>query len=157
MNIKEIAEEAYEILKPSIQKLLIEKAKRKDMHIVVMHPGIKPWETSFEEAILVEFSLTDKDKWENPYDVLARAKAKQAWRDGKDNVHKHLIAPATLNNGEVAFYGSFVHEGVVVAASGVEGWFDVLISGWMAVAIQQLAQEWYQKFKTDNPGSAYLN
>ncbi|MDC7219125.1 MAG: hypothetical protein PQJ59_04230 [Spirochaetales bacterium] len=157
MDLKNIAEQAYELLEPSIKKLLKEKAKREDMHIVVMNPAVKPWEASFEEAILAEFSLTDKSGWANPYDDLARGKAKQAWRDGKSNVHKHLIAPATLKTGDVAFYGSFEHEGVIVGASGVEGWYDVLVCGLMAVAIQQLAQAEYQKFKSENPMSPYLD
>lgn len=157
MNIKKISEEAYTLLKPSIEELLKKKAKRIDMHIVVMNPTLKPWESPFEEAILSEFSTTDKSGWENPYDELARAKALQAWRDGRSNVHKHLLAPATLKKGDVAFYGSFEHEGVIVAASGVEGWFDVLVSGWMAIAIQQLAQDSYQNFKTEYPGSPYIS
>jgi hypothetical protein len=157
MNIKKLSEEAYELLKPSIEKLLSEKAKRKDMHIVVMDPGTKPWETTFEDAILAEFSTTDKKEWKIPFDELARAKAKQAWRDGSDNVRKQLLAPATLRTGDVVYYGSFEHEGVIVAASGVEGWFDVLVSGWMALAIQQLAQDSFQKFKDTNPAAAYLD
>ncbi|MGL1890298.1 MAG: hypothetical protein OCD02_01670 [Spirochaetaceae bacterium] len=157
MDIKKISEQAYELILPSIHKLQDSYAKRKDMHIVVMDPRFHPWELDFESAILAEFSTTQKESWENPYDVLARAKAKQAWRDGRDNVHKHLISPATLKDGDVTFYGSFEYEGVIVAASGVEGWFDVLVCGWMAIAIQQLAQDYYQKFKTENPGLPYLS
>ncbi|QGG79676.1 hypothetical protein GH975_03465 [Litorivicinus lipolyticus] len=36
------------------------------------------------------------------------------------------------------FYGSFVYGSVIVACSGVEQWFDVLVSGWVAVAFEQL-------------------
>lgn len=157
MNHKDIAEEAIRILIPTISMLLREKAKRTDMHVVVMNPVKKPWECHFEEAILHEKALSDPSGWEHPYDELARAKAYQAWRHGKSNVHAHLIAPAVLADGDVAFYGSFEYEGVIVAASGVEGWFDVLVSGWIAVAIQQLAQDRYQRFKAERPTARYIS
>lgn len=156
MKHKIIAESAISLLEPSIIKLLSEKAKRTDMHIVVMDPLKKPWEASFEEAILLEKSLSDKAGWENPYADFALAKARQAWRDGSDNARKQLLAPATLAAGEIVHYGSFEYQGVIVAASGVEPWFDLLVSGWVALAIQQLAQDYYQKFKSANPTAAYL-
>lgn len=157
MNHKKLAERAYEIIKPSIEKLLKEEAKREDMHIVVMNPTMKPWEATFEEAILLEISVTDRNKWENPYDEMALGKAKQAWRDGRSNVEKHLMSPATLKDGDVAFYGSFEYQGVIVAASGVEGWFDQLVSGWMALTIQQLAMDYYQKFKARPTLESYIS
>ena len=156
MNHLKIAVSAINLLEPSISKLLSEKAKRTDMHIVVMDPTKKPWEVSFEEAILLEKSLSDKSHWENPYDEFARAKARQAWCDRSDNVRKHLLAPATLSVGEIVHYGTFEYRGVIVGSSGVEPWLDVLVSGWVALAIQQLAQDYYQNFKTENPTAAYL-
>ena len=157
MNHLAITEEAFELLEPTIRILLHSKAKREDMHIVVMNPTKKPWESSFDEAILFETSLTDRSGWENPYDVVAREKARQSWKDGYDNVRKHLLAPATLAIGDLAFYGSFEYGGVVVAASGVESWYDALISGWMAVTIHQLAQRDYSLFKQDHPTDRFLS
>lgn len=157
MKHKSIAESAISLLEPSIAKLLSENAKRTDMHIVVMDPSKKPWEVSFEEAILLEKSLSDKCQWELPFDDFARAKARQAWRDGSDNARKQMLGPATLTTGDIVHYGSFEYQGVIVAASGVEPWFDLLVSGWVALAIQQLAQDDYQKFKIANPTAAYLD
>jgi hypothetical protein len=151
-----LAKEAVRLLKPSIRKLLEEKAKRQDMHIVVMDPTKKPWECPFEEAVLYEESITDKSSWENPYDEMAIAKARQAWRNGRSNFHAQMLSPATLKDGDLVFHGSFEYEGVLVAASGVEGWFDVLVCGWVALAIQQLAQDAFQKFLISNPGARYL-
>ena len=156
MNHSSICEEAVSLLTPSIEKLLAEKAKRKDMHVVIMNPTLKPWESSFEDAVLLEHSFTDKSVWENPYDELARAKAKQAWREGRSNRDLFQKAPAALCDGDVAFYGSFEYEGVIVAASGVEGWYDVLICGWIAMAVQQLAQAELQAFKQENPMGRYI-
>ncbi len=156
MDHKELAREAIDLLYPTIKALLAEKAKRNDMHIVVMDPTRKPWECTFEEAVLYEYSMTDPSLWENPYDQMAREKAKQAWRDGRSNMHKHLTAPATLKRGDLAFYGSFDYEGVIVASSGVEPWFDVLVCGWVAVAVQQLAQADYQAFKAAQPMERWI-
>ncbi len=156
MNHRFLCEEAVRMLVPSIEKLLSEKAKRKDMHIVIMDPCLKPWEASFEDAVLYEYSFTPESVWGNPYDELARAKAAQAWREGRSNRALFQSAPALIRDGDVAFYGSFEYEGVIVAASGVEAWFDVLISGWIAMAVQQLAQAELQVFKQENPASRYI-
>ncbi len=156
MDHKKLAKEAIELLIPTIKELLSTRAKREDMHIVVMNPTIKPWESTFESAILYEYSMTDKKNWANPYDEIARGKAQQSWRDGRNNVYKHLHCPATLKSGDIAYYGSFDYEGVIVASSGVEPWFDVLVSGWVAITIQQLAQAEYQAFTTKNPMERYL-
>ena len=157
MDHKKIAQDSFELIKPSVTKLLKERALREDMHIVVMNPTIKPWESTFEDAILVEFSTTDKKDWKKPFDTYALDKARQAWRDGRSNVTKHLLSPATLKDGDVAFYGSFEYEGVIVAASGVEGWFDQLVSGWMALTVQQLCQDYYQKLKSRETMEIYIN
>ncbi|MDC7235401.1 MAG: hypothetical protein PQJ58_19390 [Spirochaetales bacterium] len=157
MNHESICKTALMILEPAIKKLLAEKAKREDMHIVIMNPLLHPWDCSFEEAILLEHSTTDKSNWQIPFDEFALAKAKQAWRDGRSNKEKHLMAPATLQDGDIAFYGSFEHNGVIVAASGVEPWYDVMVSGWIAVAIQQFAQAEYEQFKSENPMKPYID
>jgi hypothetical protein len=157
MNHGLIAEEAIRLLTPSIEVLLREKAKRTDMHVVIMDPTLKPWESSFEDAVLLEHSFTERSGWENPYDELARAKAEQAWRLGRSNRELFQNAPALLRDGDVAFYGSFEYEGVIVAASGVEAWYDVLVSGWIATAVQQLAQAEFQTWKEANPAGRYID
>lgn len=151
MNHYQLAVESVELCLPSIEKLLNERAKRQDMHIVVMDPRFQPWEKTFEESVLYEYSIGDKESWAVDFQSVALQKAKQSWRVGRSNMHAHLFAPASLRVGEVAFYGAFDHEGIIVAASGVEGWFDVLVCGWIAISFQQLAQEWYQGFKAAEP------
>lgn len=146
-----LAAESVELCLPSIKKLLKERAKRQDMHIVIMDPRYKAWEKNFEDSVLYEYSLGDKASWSVDFQSVALQKAEQSWRVGHSNMYTHLFAPASLRVGDVAFYGSFDHNGIIVAASGVESWFDVLVSGWIAVAFQQLAQEWYNNFKIDEP------
>lgn len=55
-SMKDITQDAIDIVKPSIDKLF-ERTNRKELHIVVMNPHLKPWEASFEDAILYEESL----------------------------------------------------------------------------------------------------
>ena len=50
---------------------------------------------------------------------------------------------ASLREDELRFFSSFVYVDVV-ACSGVQQWYDMLISGWIAVAIEQLFMHEYQ-------------
>ncbi|PKF63305.1 hypothetical protein CW745_00160 [Psychromonas sp. psych-6C06] len=147
---KQLAIDAIKLVTPAIERLF-EQTNRKELHIVVMNPTLKPWESSFDEAILYEISLGKPKTWTIPFDQLARKKAQQAWRDGSANVNHQSIHPTSLREGDLLFYGSFVYGNIVVACSGVEQWFDMLVSGWVAVAIEQLAMHDYQTNKIQNP------
>ena len=132
-----LAAVAVELVKPSIEALF-QRTNRKELHIVIMDPRIKPWEASFEDAILYQESIRTLDTWELPFDEFARSKAEQAWREGKPNILLQTLHPSSLRENDLAFYGSFVYGNIVVACSGVEQWFDMLVSGWVALAFEQL-------------------
>jgi len=134
----EIAKQAIELVKPSIEALF-EHTVRKELHIVVVDPRVKPWEASFDDAILYEYTMRNSDVWQAPYDEFARNKARQAWREQQPNGVIQQLHPSSLRSEDVPFYGSFVYGNVVVGCSGVQQWFDVLISGWVALAFEQLA------------------
>ena len=153
---EQLAREAVELVMPAISELLGKYAKRKQLHIVVMDPGMKPWEGSFLKAVLYERSVGEPGKWEKDYRRIARSKAKQAWRDSQANIITQMLAPATLESGDSVFWGSFEYYVVIVAASGIEPWFDMLVSAWVATALQQLAQHKVQQFKTEHPDADSL-
>lgn len=136
MKHEALAKEAVNLMKPSI-KALFERTNRKELHIVIMDPRIKPWESDFEDAILYEESIRTAE-WEHPFDDFARNKAKQAWRDSQANIVMQTQHPSSLQEGDLPFYGSFVYGNIVVASSGVEQWFDMLVSGWIALSFEQL-------------------
>ena len=138
MDHIEIAKQAIELVKPSIEALF-EHTVRKELHIVVVDPRIKPWEASFDDAILYEYTIRNSDVWQAPYDEFARNKARQAWREQQPNGVIQQLHPSSLRSEDVPFYGSFVYGNVVVGCSGVQQWFDVLISGWVALAFEQIA------------------
>lgn len=146
----DIVEDAIDLMLPSIERLF-ERTNRKMAHIVVMDPSIKPWESDFENAILVERSLGDPSQWPIQFDQLARKKAQQAWRHQAPNLTQQSIHPASLREGDLLFYGSFTYGDIVVACSGVEQWYDMLISSWIALAIEQLTMHEYQSTKINNP------
>ena len=137
MKHEKIARQAVALVKPSIEALF-EKTNRKELHIVIMDPRLKPWESNFNDAILYQESIRNSENWENPYDEFAQNKAEQAWRDMQANIVTQTQHPSSLREGDLPFYGSFVYGNVVVACSGVEQWFDMLISGWIALAFEQL-------------------
>ncbi|PSU30472.1 hypothetical protein [Photobacterium lutimaris] len=151
---KQIALDAIELVRPAIERLF-SRTNRQELHIVVMDPRVKPWEVSFEEAILVETSIGQPDAWTIPFDQLARKKAQQAWRDSQANINHQTNHPSSLRDDDVLYYGSFVYGNVVVACSGVQQWYDMLISGWIALAIEQLTINDYQTQKIENPTQTY--
>lgn len=150
----EIALDAIELVKPSIERLF-ERTNRQQLHIVIMDPRVKPWECSFEEAILCEQSLGTPEEWTIPFDQFAHNKAQQAWRSNTPNLNQQTIHTSSLREDDLLFYGSFTYGDVVVACSGVEQWYDMLISGWIAVAFEQLCMSEYQNNKLQNPTQTY--
>lgn len=147
----DIVADAIDLVRPSID-LLFKRTNRQEMHIVVMNPRLKPWEATFEEAVLYETSLGDPENWTLPFDQMARQKARQAWRAQRANIQSQLVHPASLQEDDLLFFGSFVYGDIVVACSGVQQWYDMLVSGWVAVAIEQLTIHEYQTIKAENPG-----
>lgn len=143
MKHLDIARQAVALVKPSVEALF-QRTNRKELHIVIMDPRVKPWESEFDKAILYQESIQNTETWEKPYDEFARNKAEQAWRDMQANVVIQTRHPSSLREGDLPFYGSFVYGNVVVACSGVEQWFDMLVSGWIALAFEQLMVHEYQ-------------
>jgi len=95
--------------------------KRPDLHIIIMDPT-KPfgYGGSFEDAILCEI------RWGNPdeiYRSIALEKAEVTWRTGRPSHDVQQDAPHLLKKRNTKWGGSAIHEGQVVACSGVE-WFN---------------------------------
>lgn len=134
---QEIAQQAIDLVRPAIAELF-KRSIRQELHIVILDPRLKPWEVNFEDAILHQESIKSGETWEKPFDKYARNKAKQAWRAQKHNLHLQIQHPSSLNSDDIPFYGSFVYGDLVVACSGIEQWFDMLISSWVAMSFEQL-------------------
>lgn len=152
-----LAKEAVALALPAIKKLMATRTGgRNGLHIVILDPTITPaGGGSFAEAILYEHQIGDPEGWKHDYVAIARSKAEQAWRDGRPNLWTHLFAPALIVEGDARYWSSFVYNGLVVACSGIQPWFDFLVGGWVALACQQLAQDEKQVHDEATGGGFY--
>ena len=153
---KQLVAEAIEIVTPSITRLLQSRGKRNAFHIVVLDPTVHPWDGTFERAILYEHSINRED-WDKDYARIARSKAYQTWRDARHvpNIVTHELGPASLEQGDAEAWSSFSWYGLTVGGSGVQRWFDFLISGWVALTCQMLARDEAETVRNDPQRSSY--
>jgi hypothetical protein len=111
------------------------------LHIVVMDPGLDPATMAFDDAILVEHSIGNVRDWDADYAGFARAKAALAWRSGAGSGHLQTLAPHRLRRGESLLEGAVVLDGLVVAVSGAQPWFDEAFAFTIAVMLRAVAQQ----------------
>lgn len=109
-------------------------------HLVVMDPALPPGSCAFEEAILYEHSVGDREKWDADYAAFARAKAKVAWQSGMDSAAVQALRPWTLGADDTTLWGSVCLDGIVVGASGMQACWDEAFSGAVAMCLRSLAK-----------------
>ncbi|MDB5194093.1 MAG: hypothetical protein JWN50_107 [Parcubacteria group bacterium] len=113
--------------------------KRKQCHITILVP-----DRDGNPHMLCEYSLNE-ELWEWSYRLIARSKAKQLWEDRNDGGTD--IVPHLLFNGDTPYWGGVKRQGIVVACSGVQPWFDKMISGIIADMLIAMAYEAWDKSK----------
>jgi hypothetical protein len=147
----EMAERAIELVHDMIQPqetLANEKffrLKRGSWHVVVLVPEMQATgkdedvrgqvihnypDYPINPVVLAERSFGDRSLWSADYKDVARCKAVQLWHgrnDGRTDIMPHL-----LYSGDCPFWGGVKRDGIVVACSGVEPWFDRMIAGMVA-------------------------
>lgn len=139
---RQAAEEAVSMALP----LIIEAMKRKEvgesgfLYLIVMDPVRTPANSSFEEAVLYEYSVGDREKWDADYAGFARAKAKVAWKTGMDSHMVQELHPYLLSAGDTVLWGSIVLDGIVVSASGAHPWYDEAFAGTVAFCLRSIAK-----------------
>ncbi|HVL74915.1 MAG TPA: hypothetical protein VM406_02770, partial [Noviherbaspirillum sp.] len=111
------AEKAIALAMPMIEQAMQRKEVGESgfLYIVVMDPLLTPANSSFEEAILHEHAVGDRDKWDADYGAFARAKARVAWRTGMDGHLVQELRPHMLTARDTVLWGSVVVAGIVVA------------------------------------------
>lgn len=134
---KEVARQAVNITMPAIEQFLQGSIpKRGDLHLVVLDPTV-PYQPEpkdlFAEAILHEYWFGDPGQWKFPFRDFARDKAKLSWRTGYSSRHIQQTCPALYTAIDIKYGGSIVYNGIIVAASGVEPYFDEMIADWVAI------------------------
>lgn len=110
------------------------------LYIVVMDPLLTPANSSFEEAILHEHAVGDREKWDADYGAFARAKARVAWRTGLDGHMVQELKPHLLTARDTVLWGSVVVDGIVVSVSGANPWYDEAFAGTVAMCLRALAK-----------------
>lgn len=130
--------------------------KRLACHIVILVPGVSMDEHKdfqLEPKILFEKSVNPKN-WSAHYDQIAKSKALQLWYDKNDG--RTDIMPHLLFKGDSPYYGAVKREGIVVACSGVQPWFDRMISGMIADMIIALAYDAWMKSRDKEKGLDFV-
>jgi len=156
-RLSSCAIEALEILEPAFERLL-ECSGRPGFHFVILNPAFERWSVQgdVESAILLDAFIGEHDK-RHDYRKIALSKAGQAWRVGAPNAFVQWFAPALLEEKDTPYSGSFVYNGLVVAASGLQPWFDELVSMLIACAIQQVCQHHRQGWISQHPSDDFFS
>jgi len=171
---KELALRAIHLVLDNIFPKMVEDGtfKRPDLHIVVLDPmavfgSSKPEEHSHfdmntmiggpvsssirwspllqDDIILAEHSIGDPGKWEWDFKAIARDKAFQTRKHETPNQLIVERAPWLLHGTSFPFWGSAYRDGLVVAASGVQPWYDQMLSEMVASAIAALCMNEMRK------------
>lgn len=119
------------------------------LYIVVMDPAKTPAHAGFEEAILYEHAIGDREKWDADYAGFARAKARIAWRTGLDSHLVQELRPQLLSGGDTVLWGSVALDGIVVGVSGAHPWYDEAFAGTIAMCLRALAKEAIVKARSE--------
>lgn len=136
------AEKAVCLALPMIQEAMKHKEVGESgfLYIVVMDPLLGPTTCSFEEAILYEHAIGDREKWDADYAAFARAKARVAWRTGLDSHLVQELRPHLLAERDTVLWGSVVVDGIVVGVSGANAWYDEAFAGTVAMCLRAVAK-----------------
>lgn len=136
------AEKAVRLSLPMIVEAMQHKEVGESgfLYIVVMDPLRTPDNSSFEEAILYEHAIGDREKWDADYAGFARAKARVAWRTGLDSHLVQELRPHLLAAKDTVLWGSVVVDGIVVGVSGANPWYDEAFAGTVAMCLRALAK-----------------
>ena len=139
---RQAAMQAVEMLMPMFASALHDQTVGDSgcLHVVIMDPARTPADSSFEEAILYEFSLPDPREWDADYGAFARAKARISWETGMDSHLVQTCQPHRLRAGHTTLWGSVARDGIVVGVSGANPWFDEALAGCVAHCLKAIAQ-----------------
>lgn len=139
---RDAAERAVAMALPMIRAAIDDRSAGESgfLYLVVMKPGSTPATASFEDAILYEHAVGDRERWDADYRGFALAKARIAWRTGIDSHIVQEQRPYLLEAGDTVLWGSVAMDGIVVAASGADAWYDEAFAGAVALCLRAQAK-----------------
>lgn len=113
--------------------------------IVVVDPALAPGCVPFEEAILLEYAIGDRLKWDADYAAFARAKAKASWEQGIDGHLLQTLRPHRLAEGDTLLWGAVNLDGIVVGVSGAFPYYDEAFATAVAGCLRAVAKHRWQQ------------
>src|SRR3569623_3801948 len=139
---KEIAAAAVQMSLPLITEAMKNKEVGESgfLYIVIMDPAKTPGNSTFEQAVLYEYAVGDRSKWDADYAGFALAKAHIAWRTSMDSHAVQALRPYLLEAGDTVLWGSVAVDGIVVGVSGANAWYDEAYAGTVAMCLRALAK-----------------
>ena len=137
------ARAALEMALPMIERAVPDKdvCGSGFLYIVIMDPGLRPGDASFEDAVLLEHAVGDRSRWDADYAAFARAKARLSWLHGADSHCVQHERAHLLREGDSLLWGSVWLDGIVVAASGAHMFFDEAFALAIAANLRAIAKQ----------------
>lgn len=137
------ARQAIDFAKPLIEAGMVDPnvVGSGFLYIVILDPGLRPGEVSFEEAILHEQEFGDRERWDADYAAFARAKARSSWLAGMDTSCLQQFSPHLLCDGDSLVAGGVWLDGIVVGVSGAFPLYDEVYATTIATYLRALARE----------------
>jgi hypothetical protein len=137
--------------------------KFRGCHIVVLVPSMEDaraedypnWPDYPSRPHPIYERSINKDAWTANYDDIAKCKALQLWHDRNDD--RTDIMPHLLFAGDTRHYGGVKRHGIVVTCSGVDPWFDKMISGMIADMIIALSYDAWMKSEENKKNLDWLS
>lgn len=146
---EEICSEAWAVIVPAIQKAAeLEVTNGLRGTLIVLDPQ------SPTDEILFTGHVGDEDP-----EFLQNVKGKVAvtLRTGYDSEKIRMDLPHLYQEGDIKYPGAIKRDGLVIAFSGVQGEFDVMICEWMASTIRAICRiEMHGPGGADEQPGAYL-
>lgn len=116
---RDLAAAALQRASSAIEQLLVCNAMRTHLSVVI---GRRNPNGSFQRIIVKNFGYAAV--YEHDYQEIASKKAELSARTGLSSREVQLLHPELLQYGDTCFFGSVICGDIVVAASGVEAYFD---------------------------------
>lgn len=129
---------ALPMIEPALRDPVVSGARF--LCIVVLDPALAPGQTRFEDAVLVEHAVGDRDRWDADYAAFARAKARLAWESGMDGHRLQSALPHRLAEGDTLLWGGVCLDGIVVGVSGAFPWWDEAFATAVAANLRAIAK-----------------
>lgn len=139
----EAARAAVLLALPSIEQTLQRSgvSALKVLHLVVLDPAACPGSAGFDDALLYEHSVGDREQWDADYAAFARDKALLSWRHQMDSRKVVQLQPHRLSHEDTVLWGGVWLDGIVVAASGALPAWDETFSLLVAAHLRAIALE----------------